>query len=222
MQASIYTTLFLDVGGVFLTNGWDHKMREKAAHQFNIDFIEMDKRHALTFDTYEIGKITLDVYLDRVIFYTQRHFSREEFKDFMYGQSQAYPEMIQLIRDIKKRYSLRTVAVSNEGRELMVERIERFKLKEFIDFFVCSGFVGLRKPDEDIYRIALDLAQVNPQEVVYVDDRSMLVEIGAKIGMQAIHHSSFEQTKNLLQDFLSITPTGRIDRYVRTSSNTIR
>lgn len=208
MPVSIYTALFLDVGGVILTNGWDHSMRERAADKFNLDLVEINKRHALTFDTYEIGKITLDVYLDRVVFYTQRKFSREEFKDFMYAQSQAYPEMIQLMQDIKRHYSLRTVAVSNEGRELMFQRIERFKLKEFIDFFVCSGFVGLRKPDEEIYRMALDLAQVKPQEVIYIDDRSMLVEIASQMGMQAIQHSNIEQTKQLLEDFLSITPTG--------------
>lgn len=207
MTATKYTTLFLDVGGVFLTNGWDRHMRERAAQKFNLDFVELNTLHALTFDTYEIGKITLDVYLDRVVFYTDRNFSREEFKEYMYAQSQAYPEMIQLIRNVKADYGLHTVVVSNEGRELMVNRIERFQLKEFIDFFVCSGFVGLRKPDLDIYRMALEMAQVTPQEVIYIDDRSMLTEIGAKLGMQAIQHSSFQQTQNLLKDFLSITPT---------------
>ena len=77
MASSFYTTLFLDVGGVFLTNGWDHNMREHASQQFNLDLVELNKRHALTFDTYEIGKITLDTYLDRVVFYMDRSFSRE-------------------------------------------------------------------------------------------------------------------------------------------------
>ena len=131
MPLSFYSTLFLDVGGVFLTNGWDHHMREQAAQTFDLDLVELNKRHALTFDTYEIGSITLDVYLDRVVFYQPRPFSRESFKKFMFAQSQPYPEMIQLIRDLKQRYSLRTVVVSNEGRELMLHRIERFNLKEF-------------------------------------------------------------------------------------------
>jgi putative hydrolase of the HAD superfamily len=207
MPSSFYTTLFLDVGGVFLTNGWDHHMRERAAQQFNLDLVELDKRHALTFDTYEIGKITLDVYLNRVVFYTDRSFSREEFKEFMFAQSQPYPDMIQLIRDLKARYSLRTVVVSNEGRELMLNRINHFKMKEFIDFFVCSCFIGYRKPDTEVYRLALDMAQVKPQEVIYVDDRPMLAEIGGQLGMQAIQHKSYEQTKTLLNDFLSVTPS---------------
>jgi len=222
MYNSVYSTLFLDVGGVLLTNGWDQHMREKAAKKFNLDLVEMNKLHALTFDTYEIGKITLDVYLDRVVFYEPRKFSREEFIEFMYSQSQPFPEMLQLIREVKERFGLRTVAVSNEGRELMLHRIRYFHLKKVIDFFVCSGFVGYRKPDESIYRLALDLAQVVPQEVIYIDDRAMFVEIGSQMGMQAIHHQSFQQTRNLLIDFLSITSTGRIDNYVGTSSNTTR
>lgn len=208
MNASPYTTLLLDVGGVFLTNGWDHHMREKAAQQFNLDLIELEKRHALTFDTYEIGKITLDVYLDRVIFYLPRPFSREKFKEFMFSQSEAYPEMIQLIRDVKARHSLRTLVVSNEGRELMIHRIKRFQLKEFIDFFVCSGFIGLRKPDEQIYHMALEMAQVDPQEVIYIDDRPMLAEIGRELGMEAIHHQHFQQTKNLIQNLLKADRKG--------------
>lgn len=219
---SVYTTLFLDVGGVLLTNGWDRSMRERAAQKFNLDLIDLNQRHALTFDTYEIGKITLDVYLDRSVFYIPRNFSRDEFKEFMFSQSQAYPEMIQLIRDIKKRYSLRTVAVSNEGRELMNHRIHQFQLKEFIDFFVCSGFVGLRKPDNAIYHMALEMAQVKPQEVIYIDDRPMLAEIGGQLGMKAIQHKNIQQTQNTLKDLLSVNPTGRIDDYAGTSSKTHR
>lgn len=202
MSSSLYTTLFLDVGGVFLTNGWDHNMRKQAAQQFNLDLVEFDKRHALTFDTYEIGKITLDVYLDRAVFYTHRSFSKQEFKEFMFAQSQPHSDMIQLIRDLKAKYSLRTVVVSNEGRELMLNRINRFHMKEFIDFFICSCFVGYRKPDIEIYRLALDLSQVQPQNVIYIDDRQMLVEIGSQLGMQSIQHKSYEQTKKLLNDFL--------------------
>jgi len=202
MDTSPYSTLFLDVGGVFLTNGWDHHMRERVAQKFHLDYEEMNSRHALTFDTYEIGKISLDEYLNRVVFYQPRSFSLEEFKECMYGQSQAYPEMIQMIKDLKAHHSLRIVVVSNEGRELMIQRINRFRLKEFVDIFVCSCFVGLRKPDEEIYRIAFDVAQVDPKEVIYIDDRPMLVEIGNKLGMKSIQHKALEQTKLSLKNIL--------------------
>lgn len=201
MSMDSYTTLFLDIGGVILTNGWDTHLREKAAMEFKIDFIEMNKRHAITFDTYEIGKISLDDYLDRVVFYIDRPFSKSQFKDFMFESSHAYPEMLDLIRHLKKKYGVRIVAVSNEGRELMDDRIKKFHLKEIFDLFVCSGYVGLRKPDYAIYNLALDIARVNPSEVIYIDDRPLLIEFGKKLGLQTVLHSSFEQTKNLLNNF---------------------
>lgn len=198
-----FTTLFLDVGGVFLTNGWDHHMRERAAQHFNLDYKEMEARHALTFDTYEIGKISLDVYLNRAVFYEPRPFSIETFKEFMLAQSQAYPEMINLIREIKDQYRLKVVAVSNEGRELMEYRIQKFHLKEFVDVFICSAFVRMRKPDEEIYHLALDIAQVHPREVIYIDDRPLLAEIGRQLGFQAIWHTQIDQTHQRLIEFLS-------------------
>lgn len=201
MASNHYATIFLDIGGVILSNGWDHQLRMKAAEDFHLDFAEMNKRHSLTFDTYEIGKISLDTYLDRVVFYTSRPFTHAEFKEFMFNQSHSYPEMHNLILELKKWHSIRVVAVTNEGKELMEDRIKKFHLKDMIDLFICSGFVGLRKPDIAIYRLALDIAQVKPQEVVYIDDRPMLAEIGSQIGMQAIHHTSFEQTQKLLNDF---------------------
>ncbi|MFI0434619.1 MAG: HAD family hydrolase [Parachlamydiaceae bacterium] len=202
MNSSHYTTLFLDIGGVLLTNGWDHSIRESAAKTFSLDLIELNKRHALTFDTYEIGKISLDVYLDRVVFYMPRPFERNEFKEFMFSRSEPYVKMIELIRDVKERYSLRIVALSNEGRELMLHRINHFKLREFIDFFVCSCFIGCRKPDIQMYHFALDMAQVSPHEVIYIDDRAMLTEIGSSLGLQIIQHKNYDQTQKIIHDLL--------------------
>lgn len=198
-----YTTLFLDIGGVLLTNGWDRNSRALAAKTFNFDLADFEKRHALTFDVFETGKITLDLYLERAIFYAPRNFSKEQFKEFMYAQSQPYPEMIQLIRTLKTQYSLRTVAFSNEGRELMNHRINQFHMKEFIDFFICSAFIGVRKPDLDMYRMGLEIAHSEPHEVVYIDDRELLVEIGKKMGLSTLQHKSKEETSKRLNELLT-------------------
>lgn len=128
MKSGPITTLFLDIGGVLLTNGWDRSMRARAAEHFRLDAKEMDETHHLTYDTYEVGKLSLDEYLDRVVFHRDRSFSREEFKAFMFAQSQPYPEMIQLVRDLKARYQLKVAVISNEGRDLTVHRIRRFEL----------------------------------------------------------------------------------------------
>jgi putative hydrolase of the HAD superfamily len=198
-QAREITSLFLDIGGVLLTNGWDRQMRKEAAEKFGLDFQEMDERHHLTFDTYEEGKLELAEYLRRVIFYTDRPFSPEDFKAFMFAQSQPKPEMIDLVRGLKMRYGLRLAAVSNEGRELTVYRVRKFTLGSFMDFFVSSCFVHVRKPDPDIYRIALDIAQTPPEKVLYIDDRAMFVEIAADLGIKGIHHRGYDATRAALE-----------------------
>jgi putative hydrolase of the HAD superfamily len=159
----------------------------------------MNERHHLTFDTYEEGKLSLDEYLNRVVFYEKRLFSREEFKAFMYAQSQPFPEMIELMRGLKAQYGLEVAAVSNEGRELTVYRVEQFQLGTFIDFFVSSCFVHYRKPDEDMYRIALDIAQARPEQVVYIDDRAMFVEVARGLGINGIIHTGYEATRTALE-----------------------
>jgi len=195
------TTLFLDIGGVLLTNGWDSNNRMRAAKKFGLDFDEMNERHHLTFDTYEEGKLSLEEYLNRVVFYRERSFSQEEFKQFMYAQSQPYPDTIELMRGLKTRYGLQIAAVSNEGRELTTYRVQQFKLGTFIDFFISSCFVHYRKPDEDLYRIALDVAQAHPEQVVYIDDRAMFVEVARGLGMNGIIHTGYDATCTSLEGF---------------------
>jgi putative hydrolase of the HAD superfamily len=192
--------LFTDVGGVLLTNGWDGGARKRAAEQFHLDLAEMDQRHHLTFDTYEIGKLSLDDYLNRIVFYEPRSFSRDDFKTFVFAQSQPFPEMLELMRQTKARHSLKLAVVSNEGRELTEYRIRQFGLADFVDFFVSSCFVHFRKPDTDIFRMAIDMSQTPPQETVYLDDRPLFVEVARSMGLKAIHHTSYDETKRAFAD----------------------
>ena len=191
--------LFLDVGGVLLTNGWDRHMRRRAAEKFGLNYEEMDERHHLTFDTFEEGKLGLDEYLRRVVFFERRPFTPEEFKNFMFAQSEPLPEMIAFVRGLKVRFGLRIAAVSNEGKELTIHRVRKFGLASWIDFFIVSAFVHFRKPDHDIYRMALDIAQVGADRVLYIDDRAMFVEVARDLGIRGIHHQSFESTRKALE-----------------------
>ena len=102
--------------------------------------------------------------------------------------------MIDLVKGLKGRHRLKAVVISNEGRELTEYRIGRFGLREFVDFFISSGFVHLRKPDPEIYSLALDVAQVRPEEVVYVEDRPMFVQVAEGMGIRGICHRSAEET----------------------------
>jgi putative hydrolase of the HAD superfamily len=192
------TTLFLDIGGVLLTNGWDHHARARAVRIYGLDLEETESRHHLTFDTYELGKLTLEQYLNRVVFYRERSFTRVDFREFMFAQSKRLPMMIELVKSLKIRHGLKIAVVSNEGRELTDFRIRDFGLGRFVDFFICSCFVHLRKPDEDIYRLALDVAQVPAENVIYVEDRPMFVQVAESLGIRGIHHQSAESTRDEL------------------------
>jgi putative hydrolase of the HAD superfamily len=195
------TTLFLDIGGVLLTNGWDHRARESAAAHFNLDLKELESRHNLTFDTYEVGKLTLEEYLYRVVFYEKRPFSKQEFEAFMLAASTPYNDMLELIATLKARHALKVAVVSNEGRELNEYRIKKFKLTSFVDFFISSCFVHVRKPDVDIYKIALDIAQVEPRDVLYIEDRPMFCQIAESLGINSLCHRDFLSTKEALHAY---------------------
>ncbi len=195
------TTLFLDIGGVLLTNGWDHHARKRAATHFKLELAEMADRHHLTVETYEEGKLTLEEYLGRVVFYQKRPFTRAQFRRFMFAQSTPYPEMIALARKLRAEYGLRIVVVSNEGRELNSHRIRKFKLNGFVDAFVSSCFVHMRKPDTDIFRLALDIAQAPARKVVYIDNTPMFVQIAEGLGIRSILHTDYRSTCAKLASF---------------------
>ncbi|TVL98089.1 HAD family phosphatase [uncultured Candidatus Kuenenia sp.] len=200
-KGSSITILFLDIGGVLLTNGWDHHARKRAAINFKLELAEMNDRHHLTVETYEEGKLTLEEYLDRVMFYKERPFTPAQFRKFMFAQSKPYPKMIDLVRRLKARCGLKIVVVSNEARELNAYRIRTFKLDGFVDFFISSCFVHVRKPDTDIFRLALDIAQTPARQVVYIENTPMFVEVAESLGIRSVLHTDYSSTCAKLASF---------------------
>jgi putative hydrolase of the HAD superfamily len=192
--------IFIDIGGVLLSNGWGHASRELAAEVFHLDSIEMEKRHHFNKSALETGMMTLHEYLNQVVFYQPREFSLEEFRDFIFVQSTAHLDMIELIQRLKKQYQLKIVVVSNEGRELNAYRIKTFNLIEVADFFICSSYVHLRKPDPNIFRLALDVTQVPASQIVYIDDVMPFVEIANGLGIHGIHHTNYLSTSEALAE----------------------
>lgn len=192
------TTLFLDIGGVLMTNGWDRQTREKAVQAFDFDLVDFEKRHHEYYDLHETGKISLDDYLNKVIFWTERSFSLERFKEFMFAQSKPYPDMIAFFSQLKKENNLRVSVISNEGRDLAEYRIKIAKLKTFIDDFFISAFVGYQKPNPAIYRIALDVTQTLPKQALFVDDRKENIEGASKMGTKTILQTSLQETRKIL------------------------
>lgn len=198
-----YKILFTDIGGVLLTNGWGHESRQAASKKFDIDYNEMDFLHDFIFNVWEMGKISLNDYLDTVVFNHPRKFSRDEFKIFMMEQTKELPDTLQwLIEWKKKNPMITTISINNEPKELNDYRIKKFSLHNFFDAFISSCEVGMRKPDPGIFKLALGIAQAEPHECLYFDDREMLVEAAKKEGIHAYRHTSSENTKKIIKDLI--------------------
>ena len=154
----------------------------------------MEDRHRLTFETYEDGKLTLEQYLGLVVFHRRRPFTRAEFRRFMFEQSKPFPRMIELVTRLKVEHTLKVIVVSNEARELNAYRARKFKLGAFVDAFVSSCSVQMRKPDPDVFRLALEVAQVTPPHVAYIENTPMFVEVASALGIRSILHSNYGST----------------------------
>ena len=193
-RSSEISTLFLDVGDVLLNDGWDHHARRRASNNFKLSWAEMEERHRLIFETHEEGKLTFEEYLNRVVFYEKRPFTRAQFRRFMFAQSKACPKMIELVSQLKERHRLKITVVSNESREVNTYRIRKFKLDRFVDSFISSCFVHIRKPDADIFRLALDIAQAPARQVIYIENTPMCVQIAEGLGIRSVLHTDYTST----------------------------
>jgi putative hydrolase of the HAD superfamily len=193
-KTSAPTCVLLDIGGVLLTNGWDRHARRRAAAHFKLPWEEMDARHRLNFEIHEEGKLAFEDYLSRIVFYAKRPFTRAQFRSFMCAQSKPYIQMIELVSQLKTRHGLKIAVVSNESRELNAYRIRKFKLDGFVDSFISSCFVHLRKPDIEIFRLALDVAQKTAEQVIYIENTEMFVQIAEGLGIRSILHRDYKST----------------------------
>ncbi len=197
----MFSCLFVDVGGVLLTNGWDHRARRRAVSQFKLEWNEFESRHGLFVEPYELGLIGLEEYLNGVVFYQKRDFSRSSFRNFIFAQSKSHLKMMELIVQLKAIHGLKIVVVSNEGREVNAYRIRKFKLAGLVDFFISSCFVHLRKPDVNIYKMALDTAQISPEKIVYIENTPLFDKVAEGLGIKSIFHKNYQSTRACLSSW---------------------
>jgi putative hydrolase of the HAD superfamily len=195
--------IFLDIGGVLLSNGWSHDARRAAAEKFGFSYEEMNILHEFIFNVYEIGKITLDQYLDTTLFYKDRPFTKEAIINFMQEQSYELPAREWLVKFREEnRHQFRFISINNEGKELNDYRIKKFRMHECFDAFVSSCDVGMRKPDPGIFQLAMGIAQAKPEQCIYFDDRQILVDAALKTGMQCYRHTGLENLQAVLEQLL--------------------
>jgi len=194
------TALFCDVGGVILSNGWDRPARSAAAKKFGLDWEEFQDRHDLASPAFETGQITLDTYLQRTVFYRKRSFTREEFIHFIFGQSSELPESRAVLDEISKAGNYLLATINNEPRELNEFRIQKFNLRREFKAFFSSCYLGVRKPDEGIYKLALEVTQRTPEECIFIDDRELNLECARQMNMTTIH---FQNAAQLRRDLVA-------------------
>ena len=185
--------IFWDVGGVLLSNAWDHRQRSEALAHFQLDEAEFHDRHEMVVSSFERGKITLDEYLNRTVFHRARPFTRDAFREFMFSLSQPFPEVLQFAESLADSGKYFMGTINNESRELNDYRIEKFGLRQIFRLFISSCFVGLRKPERDIYRLALETTQIPADECCFLDDRALNLECAAKLGMHTIEMQTLDQ-----------------------------
>ena len=190
--------IFWDVGGVLLTNAWDHTQRMAALGHFRLDEEEFHSRHDMVVSSFERGEISLDEYLDRTVFYRNRTFTREQFRDYMFSLSQPMPEVLAFARALAVTGKYFMSTINNESRELNLHRIEKYGLREIFRLFVSSCFVGLRKPESGIYRLAIETTQIDPQSCCFIDDRALNLEVAEKLGMRTIQMQTLDQLREEL------------------------
>jgi putative hydrolase of the HAD superfamily len=191
--------IFWDIGGVLLTNAWDHTQRMAALEHFRLHEEEFHSRHEMVVSSFERGKISLDEYLDRTVFYRDRSFTRDEFRNYMFSLSQPMPEILAFARALAASGKYFMSTINNESRELNLHRIEKFRLREIFRLFVSSCFVGLRKPESGIYRLALETTQITPEQCCFIDDRALNLECAAKLGMRTVQMQTLEQLREELE-----------------------
>lgn len=195
------TTLFSDVGGVVLTNGWDRTSRRQAAEQFRLDWEEFEDRHELVAPALDKGQLSVEQYLGCTVFYRNRDFSKQDFREYMLAQSKPFPDTISLLGRLaqSKKYLLATL--NNESLELNQYRIDRFGLRNCFSIFLSSCYLGLKKPDEAIYRLALNLTQRSPEECVFFDDRELNLDGARSLG---IHTILFRGARELERELVAL------------------
>ena len=180
------TTLFWDNGGVILTNGWDRGSRQKAVEKFGLDWADFEDRHELLLNAFECGEATLDEYTQRTVFYRDRAFTQQQFKQFMFEQSQPLPEALAFAKKLAATKRQLNAALNNESLEINDYRIKTFGLRDYFEAFFSSCYLRVRKPDRGIFSLALKITQRDPDECVLIDDRGLNLECAREMGMKTI------------------------------------
>ena len=193
---SPFDAILFDVGGVMLTNGWDHNERAVVLKQFDLDRAAFEARHEKPYDAWERDTISVYDYLKAAIFYEPRSFTADDFIEAMKAQSVPIPaNAMPVLKELAGGSKYLVGLLNNESRLLHEYRMEKFGLKPYLDVQLSSCYVGMRKPDADIYRRAIDIVGRPAGRILFIDDRAGNADAARAAGMQAIQFHDEEQLR---------------------------
>lgn len=192
-------TIFFDIGGVLLTNGWDRHQRQATIGEFGLDYDEFQDRHDFVAHDFETGQMDLQEYLTRTVFYRDRDFSRAAFTASVFGHSKEVPGSLDLLDELAAT-GVQLASLNNESREINEHRIHSFRLDTRLSLFLSSCYLGVKKPEKAMYELALQITQRQPEETVFVDDRELNLECAADLGIEGVHFTGIEGLRHTLSD----------------------
>ena len=195
-----FDVILFDVGGVLLTNGWDHSERAAVLNHFDLEIGEFEKRHPESNNAWERDLITAETYLDETVFYEPRSFSHEEFLAAIFAQSVELPNGgLGILKELAASGNYMLGCLNNEAREPNDYRFRRFGLRQYFEVALSSCYVGLRKPKYAIYRRALDILGAPPERILFIDDRQENVAAAAAAGMKTIRFDGADTLRQELE-----------------------
>lgn len=194
-----FDVILFDVGGVLLTNGWDHRERAVVLEQFGLDKAEFEARHIEPNDAWERDAISVQEYLDATVFYQPRSFSHEEFLEAIRAQSQLLPDgAMGILGELAASDKCMVGVLNNEARATNEYRFDKFGIRRHLKVAFSSCYVGLRKPGRAIYKRALDILGMRAERVLFIDDRAENAAGAESVGMKAIRFTGADALRGEL------------------------
>ncbi|MDR3735534.1 MAG: HAD family phosphatase [Acidobacteriaceae bacterium] len=198
-------TIYFDIGGVLLSNGFDEHQRAHVLPQFGVDLADYETRHPAANHKWERGLCTAHEYFNETLFYKPRDFGFDEIWAAVKAQSAVlHPGCFDIVAELQAVGRYRLCTLNNESRELNDYRLQAFGLTQYFDTFICSGYVNEMKPHPNIYRSALELTQAAAEQSVFIDDREENLTPARALGMKGIRLQYPEQ---LREDLLKLGVT---------------
>lgn len=191
-------TIFWDVGGVLLTNGWDLKQRAEVLPALGVDLAAYEAIHDEVNYFWERGLISAEDFFERTVLETnpQLNLTFDRIWKLVCAESKIlHQECFDLLAALKRGGRYRLATMNNESKELNRHRIDTFRLRQFFDYFICSGYVHEMKPLPEIYRAAIGISGFDPETALFIDDRQENCDAARVFNMKAIHFESPAQLR---------------------------